>query len=68
MKTLKDREVNLYLPTVEMVDEWKTEAEKHGLSLSKFVVEVVDDALRKSPKGLTPREQLEDELNNVWAE
>ena len=68
MKTLKDREVNLYLPTVDMVKEWKAEADKHGLSLSKFVVEVVDDVLRKSPKGLTPREQLEDELNQVWAE
>ncbi|MFY9606202.1 MAG: hypothetical protein WAS24_05680 [Thermoplasmata archaeon] len=67
-KTLKDREVNLYLPTVEMVNQWKTEAEKHGLSLSKFVVEVVDDALRKNPKGVTPREQLEAELKRAYAE
>jgi hypothetical protein len=67
-KTLKDRKVDLYLPTVEMVKQWKDEAEGHGLSLSKFVVEVVDDALRKNPRGVTPREQLEDELNKTWAE
>ncbi len=67
-KTFKDRQVDLYLPTVEMVKQWKVEAEKHGLSLSKFVVEVVDDTLRKNPRGVTPREQLEDELNKTWAE
>jgi len=65
-KTLKDREINLYLPTVEMVKQWKAEAEKHGVSLSKFVVEVVDDVMRKNPRGLTPREHLEAELDQAW--
>jgi hypothetical protein len=68
MKTLSERSVQVYLPTQEMVKEWKVEAEKYGLSLSKFVVEVVDDALSKNPRGLTPREQLEAELNKAWAQ
>jgi hypothetical protein len=66
-KTIKERAIYLYVPTEEMVKQWKDEAAKHNLSLSKFVVEVVDDALRKNPRGVTPRDQLEDELDDAWA-
>jgi hypothetical protein len=60
--TLKKRSIYIYLPTEEMVGSWKAEAERHGMSVSRFVAEVVDDSMRSNPAGLTPREELERDL------
>lgn len=62
MKTLKKRAVYIYLPTEDMVARWKKEADRYGTSLSRFVTEVVDDAIRDNPSGLTPKEELERDL------
>jgi len=61
-ETLKQRAVYLYVPTEKMLTKWRTEADRFGMSLSGFLVEVIDDAMRRSPSGLTPREKVEKEL------
>lgn len=67
-KTIKKRTVYLYVPTKEMLDEWKREAERHGLSLSRFLVEVIDDVIRRNPNGITPKEEIQTELGKVSSE
>ncbi|MBM4237373.1 MAG: hypothetical protein FJ151_02685, partial [Euryarchaeota archaeon] len=67
-KTIKERTVYLYVPTKDMLDEWKREAGRHGLSLSRFLVEVIDDAVRRSPEGITPRERIKEELQRASSE
>ncbi|MGQ9507234.1 MAG: hypothetical protein ACUVTB_05175 [Candidatus Bathycorpusculaceae bacterium] len=46
-KTIKDRAVYVYLPSLEMVVDWKRRADKAGVSISKFVVERVEDSIRR---------------------
>ncbi len=67
-QTLKQRAVYLYVPTEKMLAKWKKEAEHFGMPLSGFLVEVVDDAMRRSPSGLTPREKIEKELGEATAQ
>jgi len=43
--TIKDRTVYIYLPSLEMVEDWKFRAERAGVSLSKFIVERVLDSI-----------------------
>ena len=64
-ETLKQRTATVYLPTKEMLEKWKKEAERYGVPLSRYVIEIVDDAIRKNPAGMTPREQLEQELEKI---
>jgi len=46
-ETIKDRAIYVYLPSFEMVKDWKSRAEKGGVSISKFVIERVEDSIRK---------------------
>src|SRR5688500_7764607 len=46
-KQLTDRAIYVYLPTVEMADEWKSKADKASLSISKFVLEHVENSLKQ---------------------
>jgi predicted RNase H-like nuclease (RuvC/YqgF family) len=45
--TIKKRTVYIYLPTEEMVESWKRKAREAGVSLSKFIIERVEDSIRK---------------------
>jgi hypothetical protein len=67
-ETIKQRAVTVYLPTDDMLQEWKAEAALHGAPVSRFVYEVVDNAIRKNSTGVTPREELERRLNDALAE
>ena len=67
-ETIRERAVTVYLPTEEMVEKWKEKAKEYREPLSRFVVEVVDDAIRRNPSGLTPREILEAELQQAKTE
>jgi hypothetical protein len=46
-KTIKKRAIYVYLPSQKMADDWKTKAEKSGNSISKFVIDRVEDSIRK---------------------
>jgi hypothetical protein len=47
-ETIKDRAIYVYLPSLEMVEDWKHRAGKAGVSVSKFVIERVEDSIRKA--------------------
>jgi hypothetical protein len=67
-ETIRQRAITVYLPTKEMVEKWKAEADKHDMSLSSFITEIVDDAMRRKLAGVTPREELEKRLNESLSE
>ena len=46
-KTIKKRSIYVYLPSEKMVDDWKNGADKAGVSISKFVMDRVEDSIRK---------------------
>ncbi|MDV3244219.1 MAG: hypothetical protein LYZ66_03445 [Nitrososphaerales archaeon] len=46
-ETIKERSVYVYLPSAEMIEDWKSRAEKAGLSISKFVIDRVEDSLKR---------------------
>ncbi|MGI0078745.1 MAG: hypothetical protein ACRECH_03905, partial [Nitrososphaerales archaeon] len=46
-KKLKERSLYIYLPSVNMTEEWKKRADEQGQSLSKFVIERVLDSLKQ---------------------
>jgi len=45
-ETIKERAIYVYLPSLGMVRDWKSRAEKVG-SISKFVIERVEDSIRR---------------------
>jgi len=54
-RKLKERAVYVYLPSVDMAKKWKTLANKAGTSISKFVIEHVEDSLREEGEEGFPR-------------
>jgi len=46
-ETIKDRAIYVYLPSIEMAERRKERAEKRGTSISKFVLEHVENSLRQ---------------------
>ena len=45
-ETIKERSIYVYLPSHEMVKAWKKRAKKQGASISKFVIEHVENSLQ----------------------
>jgi len=46
-ETIKDRAIYVYLPSLEMAEDWRRRAERAGVSVSRFVVERVEDSIRR---------------------
>jgi len=69
-ETIKDRAVYVYLPSLEMVEDWKQRAEKSGFSISKFVVERVEDSIRREEgeEGYLSRGELIKKLRDAEEE
>jgi len=65
-ETIKERAIYVYLPSVEMVDDWKRRASKAGTPLSKFVAERVEDSIRgeEGEEGYLNRLELIKRLGN----
>ncbi|MEM2458947.1 MAG: hypothetical protein QXG66_01800 [Candidatus Bathyarchaeia archaeon] len=66
-RTIKDRAVYVYLPSVEMVEDWRRRAEKAGVSISRFVVECVEDSIRREEgeEGYLSRAELVKRLRSA---
>lgn len=64
-KQLTDRAIYVYLPTVEMAREWKALADKANASISKFVIEHVENSLKQEEdrKGYASRAELLKQLS-----
>ena len=69
-ETIKDRAIYVYLPSLEMVEDWKRRAEKAGVSISRFVVERVEDSIRREEgeEGYLSRAELVKRLRSAEEE
>lgn len=45
--TIKQRSIYVYLSPEELTNKWKESAEKEGTSISKFVIEHVENSLNQ---------------------
>jgi hypothetical protein len=59
-KTIRERTVNTYLPTLELVEEWKQAAREADMSLSRYVIEVVERHRMSDASGIEPAWKLEE--------
>lgn len=46
-ENIKERAIYVYLPSVEQKEKWERHSEKLGVSISKFVIEYVENSLRQ---------------------
>ncbi len=67
-QTIRERTVDVYLPTTELVQEWKEAAEKADMSLSRYVMEIVERHREQNPEGLVPNWQLEEKATQLEKE
>ncbi|MDY6958976.1 MAG: hypothetical protein SVK08_07435 [Halobacteriota archaeon] len=68
-KNLKERAVYVYLPSVEQASRWKELAEKHGLSISRFVIEHVENSIQQEEDPeYRPRGDLVNEIRELTEE
>jgi len=68
-ETIKERSIYVYLPSLEMVEDWKQRAEKVG-SISKFVIERVEESIRREEgeEGYLGRAELIKKLRDAEEE
>lgn len=59
-KTIRERTVNTYLPTLELVEEWKQAAREADMSLSRYIIEVVERHRMSDDSGIEPSWKLEE--------
>mgnify|MGYP005850402615 CR=1 FL=1 len=69
-ETIKERAIYVYLPSFEMVQDWKQRAEKSGVSISKFVIERVEESIRREEgeEGYLSRAELIKKLRDAEEE
>jgi len=46
-QTIKERTAYIYLPSLQMLEDWKKRSQAAKTSLSKFVIDRVEDSIRK---------------------
>ena len=63
----KSRYVYLYLPTAEDKSRWQSLADEAGIPLSKFIIQVVEDALVEE-SDFKPRGELVKEIGKLRSE
>lgn len=63
----KSRYVYLYLPTIEDKQRWQTLADEAGIPLSKFIIQVVENALVEE-SDFKPRGELVKEIGKLRSE
>jgi len=62
--SIRERSIYVYLPGVEMVKQWKNMADQSGMSISKFVIEHVNNSLQQeqNKESYESRSELLDEI------
>ena len=66
--TIKERAVYVYLPSIETARRWKELSEKAGTSISKFVIEHVENSLGQEEDDYEPRIRLVKKINDLEEE
>ena len=74
-ETIKKRAIYVYLSSLDRAQRWKSLAEKGGTSISKFVIDHVENSLGQEEGGYKPRiefikrvKELEDEVSGLRKE
>jgi len=69
-ETIKKRAIYVYLPSEKMVEDWKGRADKAATSISKFVIDRVEDSIRteEGEEGYLNRLDLIQKLSNTEEE
>jgi len=76
-ETIKERAIYVYLPSLEMVEDWKLRAEKADVSISRFVIDRVEDSIRREegeegylgrPELIKKLREAEEELKKATSE
>jgi bacterioferritin (cytochrome b1) len=65
-KTIKKRAIYVYLPSEQMAETWKNKANSAGASISKYVIDKVEDAINQEQgeEGYPNRLELIKNLSN----
>ncbi len=63
-ETIKKRAIYVYTPSEEIAERWKKTAKKSGMSISKFIIEIVEDHIQ-AEKGATSKEFLTKKINDL---
>jgi hypothetical protein len=68
-ETIKERSIYVYLPSHEMVKDWKKRAKRQGVSISKFVIEHVENSIQQEEDPtFKPRGDLVKEISELRSE
>jgi len=67
-ETIKQRAIYVYLPSAKLVERWKETAKKQGTSVSKFVIEHVENSLRQEEPSYKSRGELWKEIKRLREE
>ena len=68
-ETIKERAIWVYLPSIEQKERWQKLAKQSGVSLSKWVIEAVEEAVCPAEeREWKPRKDLEEELQGLKKE
>ncbi|OPY34209.1 MAG: hypothetical protein A4E32_00481 [Methanomassiliicoccales archaeon PtaU1.Bin124] len=67
-ETIRQRKVDVYLPTTELLQQWKEAADSSGMPLSKYVLEVVEQHRQGVQKLSMSPFMLEEKANRLEKE
>jgi len=68
-ETIKERAIWVYLHSIEQKERWQKLADQSGVSLSKWVMETVEEAIRPvEERGWKPRKDMEEEIEGLKKE
>jgi len=67
-ETIRQRKVDVYLPTTELLAQWRAAAEASGMPLSKYILEVVEQHRMGAVKVTMPSAALEEKANKLEKE
>ena len=68
-ETIKERAIWVYLPSLEQKERWQKLADQSGVSLSKWVIETVEEAIRPvEEREWKPRKEIEEEIEGLKKE
>ena len=63
-KTTKKRRIYIYLPSKEIMERWKNHAKKQGVSISKYIFEIIDEHIQTN-KSNTSKKELSKKFVNL---
>lgn len=68
-ETIKERAIWVYLPSVEQKERWQKAADQSGVSLSKWIIETVEEAIHPiEERQWKPRKNLKEEVEALKKE